>query len=87
MFRPAASAVGLNGARPYDLRSSFVSLLIFEGHTVVEVARQAGHSAEMCLRHYARVFDEYDPGLRRSAEEQIAAARVIDHSARAESRR
>ena len=30
--------------RPYDLRHSFVSLLIAEGHNVVDVARQAGVS-------------------------------------------
>ncbi len=49
--------------------------MIFEGHTVVEVARQAGHSAETCLRHYARVFEEYDPSDRISAADQIRRAR------------
>ena len=44
-FRPAAEAVGLTAARPYDLRHSFVSLLIQEGVSIVEVARQAGHFA------------------------------------------
>ncbi len=76
IFRPAAAAVGLAGARPYDLRMSFVSLLIFEGQTVIEVARQAGHSPETCLRHYARVFAEYDPAARVPAEEQIRRARL-----------
>ena len=49
---------------PYDLRHSFVSLLIAEGHNVVEVARQAGHSPNMALDTYAHVFEEFDPGER-----------------------
>jgi len=53
-----------------------VSLLIFEGQTVIEVARQAGHSPETCLRNYARVFADYDPGARIPAVEQIWAARL-----------
>lgn len=76
IYQPAARAVGLPDSRPYDLRSSFVSLLIFEGQTVVEVARQAGHAPETCLRHYARVFADYDPARRVSAEEQIRQARL-----------
>jgi hypothetical protein len=53
VFRPAIAAAGLVGRRPYDLRHSFVSLLIAEGHNVVEVARQAGHSPKMALDTYA----------------------------------
>jgi hypothetical protein len=48
------------GARPYNLRHSFVSLLIHEGRSVVEVAQQAGHSPTMTLDVYAHVFDEFD---------------------------
>ncbi len=66
--------------RPYDLRHSFVSLLIHEGRNVVEVARQAGHSPTMALDVYAHVFDEFDPGERVSAEEQIRRARERDVS-------
>ncbi len=72
---PACRAVGLEGARPYDLRHSFVSLLIHEGRSVVEVARQAGHSPTMTLDVYAHVFDEFDIAERMSAEDQIAQAR------------
>jgi integrase len=57
IFRPATAAAGLAGSRPYDLRHSFVSLLIAEGHNVVEVARQAGHSPKMALDTYAHVFE------------------------------
>jgi hypothetical protein len=72
---PACRTVGLEGARPYDLRHSFVSLLIHEGRSVVEVARQAGHSPTMTLDVYAHVFDEFDVAERVSAEDQIAQAR------------
>jgi integrase len=72
---PACRALGLAGARPYDLRHSFVSLLIHEGRSVVEVARQAGHSPTMTLDVYAHVFDEFDPAARVSAEDRIAQAR------------
>ena len=75
-FRPAAEAAGVAKARPYDLRHSFVSLLIHEGVSIVEVARQAGHSPEECLRTYAHVFEEFDPVERMPAEEAIRAARV-----------
>jgi integrase len=72
---PACRTVGLEGARPYDLRHSFVSLLIHEGRSVVEVARQAGHSPTMTLDVYAHVFDEFEIAERVSAEDQIAQAR------------
>lgn len=75
IWQPAAKQVGLIGSRPYDLRHSFISLLIQEGHTVIEVARQAGHTSETSLRHYAHVFADYDPANRVSAEEQIWRAR------------
>jgi integrase len=74
-WQPACRAVGLEGARPYDLRHSFVSLLIHEGRSVVEVARQAGHSPTMTLDVYAHVFDEFDIAERVSAEDQITQAR------------
>jgi integrase len=74
-WAPACRDTGLAGVRPYDLRHSFVSLLIQEGRTVVDVARQAGHSPTMTLDVYAHVFDEFDPAERQSAEETIRQAR------------
>jgi len=74
-YNPAAIAVGLESTRPYDLRHSFVSLLIHEGVSIVEVARQAGHSPEECLRTYAHTFEEFDPAERMPAETAIAQAR------------
>ena len=43
--------------RPYDLRHAYVSLMIQAGHTVVEVAKWAGHSPQVCLGTYAHLFD------------------------------
>lgn len=74
-FAFAGAKAGLDRPRPYDLRHSFVSLLIHEGVSIVEVARQAGHSPAICLRTYAHVIEEFDPADRRSAEEQIRHAR------------
>jgi integrase len=55
------------GMRPYDLRHAYVSLMIQAGHTVVEVAKWAGHSPQVCLGTYAHLFDtageRIDPDL------------------------
>jgi len=69
------SAAEVERARPYDMRHSFVSLLIHEGRNVVEVARQAGHSPTMALDTYAHVLDEADGGEKVPAEVQIRLAR------------
>lgn len=63
------------GPPPYDLRASFVSLLVWEGRTMIEVAGQAGHSVDVCETYYARIFEGYDPTKRTSAEQAIRAAR------------
>jgi integrase len=73
-FTPAAARAGL-AVRPYDLRHSFVSLLITEGASIVEVARQAGHSPAVALNVYAHVIEELEGGERRSAEAVIREAR------------
>jgi integrase len=75
VYQPAARACGISGSRPYDLRHSFCSLLIYEGASVVEVARQLGHSATMTLDTYGHVFEEFEGSERVSAEEQIRRAR------------
>jgi integrase len=75
VFRPAASKAALGDPRPYDLRHSFCSLLIAEGRSIVEVARQAGHSATMTLSTYGHVIDEFAGGKTVPAEEAIRSAR------------
>jgi integrase len=69
--------VAPTGMRPYALRHTFCSLLIREGCSVVEVARRAGNSPELCLRTYGHLFDEL-PGSG-SAEGAIRAARSEVH--------
>ena len=66
IFAPAATAAGLDQFRPYDLRHSFVSLLFAEGRTVIEVARQAGHSPTMALATYGHVIEELEDAARRA---------------------
>jgi integrase len=81
-FRAAKLAVGLPTARAYDLRHSFVSLLIHEGQSILDVARQAGHSPQTCLRDYGHLFDEFDPAKREPAEAVIGAARASSYLSR-----
>ena len=75
VFEPAAEAAGLSNARPYDLRQAYVSLLIREGASVVEVARQAGHSPTMALDTYGHVFAELEGAEKVSAAAEIRRAR------------
>ena len=76
VYRPLAAAVGLAESRPYDLRHSFASLLIHEGVSAVEVARQLGNSPAVTLDTYSHVFEELDPAERLPADEAIWAART-----------
>ena len=76
VYRPTAEAVRLNGSRPYDLRHSFASLLIHEGVSVIEVARQVGNSPDVTLTTYAHVFEEFEPAARVTAADAIEAARA-----------
>jgi integrase len=82
-FRAAAAAAGLRAGkddgplrvRPRDLRSSFATLLIYEGQPPPYVAEQLGHSPTTLLRDYARVWGDFDPSQRISAEAQIERVR------------
>jgi integrase len=75
VFAVAVADAGVADLRPYDLRHSFVSLLIAEGRNVVEIAREAGHAPTMALATYGHVIEELEGAERRPAEEQIRAAR------------
>ena len=76
-YQPAARAAGITGdMRPYRLRGSFVSLLLWEGRSVPYVAAQAGHSVAVLARHYAGVMEELEGIDRIGAEAAIQAARV-----------
>jgi len=54
-----------------------VSLLIAEGRSIVDVARQAGHSATMALDTYGHVFDELDGAEKIVPEQAILKARNV----------
>jgi integrase len=75
-FRRASLAAGLAHARPYDVRHSFASLLLHEGRSVINVARQLGHDARLTLTRYGHVIDELEDWPRLEAEAAIANARL-----------
>ncbi len=77
-FADAAEAAGVPTTRPYDLRHSFISLLIAQGASVVEVASQASHAPTMTLDTYADLFDERDADRPTSAEHLIRLARAAE---------
>jgi integrase len=73
---PACRAVGLDPVpRPYDLRHSFASLLLAEGHQPLYVAKQLGHSLAVLLSTYAHLIDEYADRQPIDSEAEIAKAR------------
>ncbi|MGH2450281.1 MAG: tyrosine-type recombinase/integrase [Candidatus Limnocylindria bacterium] len=72
------------GANPYDLRHSFVSLLAAEGKSLKYVAEQAGHSAATCSATYLHLFEEFDPDAPRvTAEDRVRRAREAVRQGRA----
>jgi len=79
-FRRAVQAAGIEHTTPYALRHSFASLLLHEGRSVIYVARQLGHGADLTLRTYGHTIDELDDAPRISADEAIAAARRLTRS-------
>lgn len=76
IYQPAAKAAGVSGdMRPYRLRSSFVSLLLWEGRSLTYVAEQAGHSVATLAGHYAGVLRELEDQPRTAAADAIRGAR------------
>lgn len=76
VWRPAATAAGVtDDLRPYRLRGSFVSLLLWAGEDLPYVAEQAGHSVATLAKHYAGVIRELRGQLRVPAAEAIQQAR------------
>jgi integrase len=74
--RPAAIAAGVTGdLRPYRLRASFVSLLLWSGEDLAYIAEQAGHSVATLARHYAGVMREMKGQPRVPAADAIRLAR------------
>jgi integrase len=74
-FGDALRRVGLERARPYDLRHSFASLLLHEGRSVIYVARQLGHGAQLTMSTYGHVIEELEDVPNLPAEKAIRQAR------------
>lgn len=71
-------------ARRVRERSSFATLLIYEGQPPQYVADQLGNSPGTLLRDYARVWEDFDPSQRVSAETHIERVRArLDRAAAA----
>lgn len=85
----AVSRAQLGGAdRPklrfHDLRHTFASLLVAQGHNVVFVSRQLGHaSPNISLGVYAHLFDRAEHGQRASDALEAAFGTVLDQPNRA----
>ncbi len=62
--------------RPRDLRSSYVTLRVYEGVPLTQIAREVGTSVRMIEQHYAGVVENWD-GERVPAEDQIRSARNL----------
>lgn len=76
IWRPAAVAAGVtDDLRPYRLRGSFVSLLLWAGEDLPYVAEQAGHSVATLAKHYAGVMRALRGQPRVLAAEAIRQAR------------
>ena len=80
-LKPALKEAGLpREVRMYDLRHSYVSMLIASGLNPVEVSRRAGDSATMTLDVYAHVYEEWE-GRRIVIEDETRKVRNLDGAA------
>ena len=76
MFWPALTAVGPPAMiRPYGVRHSAATLWLHAGRSVVKVAQWLGHAPSMSLDTYGHALVDLSDTERRSAEDEIRAAR------------
>ena len=76
-WMPALTNAGFAYFRPYDLRHTCATLLIYEGRTVNEVARHLGHADPgFTARTYAHVYEDAEDRRRVAIETAILRARV-----------
>ncbi len=71
---PPTPGAAPKGTRPRDLRSSYVTLRIYEGIPLTQIGREVGTSVRMIEQHYAGVIANWD-GKQVPAERSIRAAR------------
>jgi len=72
--KPATPGCAPKGTRPRDLRSSYITVRVYEGVPLTTIGREVGTSVQMIEQHYAGVIENWD-GQRVPAERQIRAAR------------
>jgi integrase len=76
VYRPAAIAEGVTGdLRPYRLRGSFASLMLWEGKSLPRVAGWMGHDIATLATDYAGVLEDLEDAEHRDAVATIMAAR------------
>jgi integrase len=66
---------GPPGTRPRDLRSSYITLRVYEGVPLTTIAREVGTSVAMIEKHYAGIIENWN-GKQTPAERQIRHARA-----------
>lgn len=57
---PAKPGAAPKGTRPRDLRSSYVTLRVYEGIPLTQIGREVGTSVRMIEQHYAGVIANWD---------------------------
>jgi integrase len=83
VWLPALTAAGIPGFRPYDLRHTCATLMIYEGRTINEVAEHLGHADPgFTARTYAHVFRDARDRRGLSIEDAIREARALERTAR-----
>lgn len=61
VWAPTLKGLELTYRKPYHLRHSALTMWIYAGVPINEVAKRAGHTMEVCMKTYAGAWDEYDP--------------------------
>ena len=76
VFKPAARESGLGECRPYDLRHSFGSLLLYSGSDPAWIAQEMGNSVVTFTRYYAHVVKDLSAGNNDRIDEADRNART-----------
>lgn len=83
VLKPALTELGLSITRSYDLRHTCASLMLAAHRSVHEVASQLGHGADMTLKVYGHLVDEYRGLPAIDIDVRVQTARDLDGPASA----
>jgi len=77
---PAAAREGCApaGTRPRDLRSSFVTLRVYEGVPLTQIAREVGTSVRMIEQHYAGVIANWNGSRSQPTGKSVPRVKLLD---------